>query len=168
MLDPLRFSPHRVVSIRNFDKADPAIQDVLTTALRAGELVEHSGNALQLKHAMFIISISAGPNQALGFQNSPTQVTVPKGIAKHATVIALPKLQGSWTREHLIQRLNQLADRVRTKVRIAFAPDALEVLHAFLEKGMSEDEVVQKAEEEILRTHRRSDRRIVITPEMVR
>jgi ATP-dependent Clp protease ATP-binding subunit ClpA len=166
LLDVLRYSPHRVVYVRCFEKSLPEFQQAFSRALLAGELAESNGRKLRLQHAYFVIQCES-INRDIGF--GPTAATSSKPriaseLLKRSITVCLPDPNPAWVEEYLMAKMLKMADRVKTKLKVAFSAE----MPAYIRQQMfetSENEAMKLVEGAILRASQQQIKRLVITPE---
>ena len=164
LLDGLRYSPHRVVFIRSFDKSLLAFQQVLSRAIVAGELMESNSRKLQLRHSFFVISC-ASARQTCGFGGAPSKPNLPPELLKKATVVSLPEPKPSWVEDYLTAKMQQIADRVKSKIKVSFSPDTPAYIRRKMHES-GEDEALRLVESAILKASQQQIKRLMLSPEL--
>jgi hypothetical protein len=165
LFDELHFSPHRTVVFEKLDQADLNFQTHLLGALETGEMVEHSGKKLSLKHTLFILTHAKnkrGNYLAGQSHSSPTS----KALPTHTIEIQVPKPRAAWVESYLFAKLCLLSDKVRTKIKVAYNADMTKFIRQEMEKN-GERYALKLVEEQILHAYQQQQKRIVITPDLI-
>jgi ATP-dependent Clp protease ATP-binding subunit ClpA len=164
LLDELRYSPHRVVYIRCLEKSSLAFQQMLSRAIVVGELLESNSRKLQLRHSFFVISC-ASPKRTLGFGEAASKPNLPPELLKKATIVSLPEPKPSWVEDYLVTKMQLMADRVRSKIKVAFSSDTPAYIRQKMQEA-GEDAALRLVESAILKASQQQAKRLVISPEI--
>lgn len=164
LLDGLRYSPHRLVYLRCFDKSLLAFQQAMSRAIVAGELVESNSRKLQLRHSFFVISCAAS-KQTCGFGGTAGRPNLPPELLKKATVVNLPEPKPSWVEDYLIAKMQLMADRVKSKIKVDFSSNTPAYIRQKMQQA-GEDEALRLVESTILKASQQQAKRLLISPKL--
>jgi hypothetical protein len=164
LLDGLRYSPHRLVYLRCFEKSLLAFQQAMSRAIVAGELVESNSRKLQLRHSFFVISCAAS-KQTCGFGGTAGRPNLPPELLKKATVVNLPEPKPSWVEDYLIGKMQLMADRVKSKIKVDFSSNTPAYIRQKMQKA-GEDEALRLVESTILKASQQQAKRLLISPKL--
>ena len=164
LLDGLRYSPHRLVYLRCFEKSLLAFQQAMSRAIAAGELMESNSRKLQLRHSFFVISCAA-LKQTCGFGGTAGRPNLPPELLKKATVVNLPEPKPSWVEDYLIAKMQLMADRVKSKIKVDFSSNTPAYIRQKMQKT-GEDEALRLVESAILKASQQQAKRLLISPKL--
>jgi len=165
LLDSLRYTPHRVVHLKSFEKSSLGFQQAMSRALVAGELLEANSRRLQLRHSFFIISSVAA--RTCGFTETARKPDLSAELLRKATVVTLAEPKPSWVEDYLLSKMQAMTDRVKSTIKVAFSSDTPAYVRGRMEEE-GEEEALRLVESAILKASQQQLKRLVISPELLK
>ena len=84
---------------------------------------------------------------------------------KKATVVNLPEPKPSWVEDYLIGKMQLMADRVKSKIKVDFSSNTPAYIRQKMQQA-GEDEALRLVESTILKASQQQAKRLLISPKL--
>ena len=102
-----------------------------------------------------------------GFTETARKPDLSAELLRKATVVTLAEPNPSWVEDYLLSKMQVMADRVKSTIKVAFSSDTPACVRGRMEKE-GEEEALRLVESAILKASQQQLKRLVISPELLK